>query len=464
MKKTATTKRMILVLTGIAFVVAVFSACQKPEEWDAETLNEWYSGGKQTVFTRGVGAFSSMFPEISALNDFRHEVGDFAFEAKFVTSGVLNPGLGPIYNSVSCTSCHINDGRGTPIGPGTNIISLLFRLSVPGSNPHGGPMPVPGYGTQLQHNAIFGYQPEAKVNISYTEIQGTYPDGSTYSLRQPTYTFTEACAPMPAGMMVSPRIAPPVFGLGLIEGIAEHTILEYADEWDANGDGISGKANYVWDEVKKRTALGRFGWKANQPHLLQQTAAAYHEDMGITNFVFPYDNSHDQPQGSDNITSLEVSDSLVHSVTMYIQTLAVPARRSATAENVVYGKKIFTDLGCASCHRPMVKTVVNVAFPEVSNQIIFPYSDFLLHDMGEDLADYRPDFLANGYEWRTPPLWGIGLTSTVNGHSNFLHDGRARTLEEAILWHGGEAANAKNGFKNLSSTDRAALISFLRSL
>lgn len=459
-----TKHKVVLSTSLVVFVIAVFSACQKPEEWDAENLNEWYSGGKQTVFNRGVGAFSSIFPEISPLNDFRHEVGDLAFEAKFVTSGILNPGLGPIYNSVSCTSCHINDGRGTPIGPGTNIISLLFRLSMPGTNEHGGPVPVPGFGGQLQHNAIFGYQPEARVNISYTEVEGTYPDGSTYSLRHPVYTFTDAYTPMPAGTMISPRIAPPVFGLGLIEAISESTILEYEDEFDGDGNGISGKANYVWDINAHRPAIGRFGWKANQPNLLQQTAAAYNEDMGITNFLFPHDNSHGQPQGSDNIHGMEVSDSLVHFVTMYIQTLAVPARRSATAENVVLGKKIFNEMGCASCHRPMVMTAVNVAFPEVSNQIIFPYSDFLLHDMGDALADNRPDFLANGNEWRTPALWGIGLTSTVNGHSNFLHDGRARTLEEAILWHGGEAFQAKERFVNLSSTERSALLAFLRSL
>ncbi len=458
-------KSIFIALCVAVLIMGVFQACQKPDEWDAETRNEWYSGGKQTVFNRGVGAYSMMFPEISPINDFRHEVGDLAFEAKFVTGGVLNPGLGPIYNSVSCTSCHINDGRGTPIGPGTNMISLLFRLSLPGEDEHGGPVAVPGYGTQLQQNAIFGVTPEAKVNISYTEIPGTYPDGTSYSLRQPLYSFSNAYLPMPAAMQFSPRIAPPVFGLGLIEAISEQTILEHEDEFDRDGDGISGRANYVWDVVNQRTTLGRFGWKANQPSLLQQTAGAFQEDMGITNFVFPQESAHGQSQANGLYTAThDLSDSLLHAVTFYVQTLAVPARRNADAESVIAGKKIFNRIGCSSCHRPMMKTAVNVSFPEVSHQIIFPYSDFLLHDMGEGLADYRSDYKANGYEWRTPPLWGIGLTSIVNGHNNYLHDGRARSLEEAILWHGGEASQANESFKNLSQAERNQLLLFLRSL
>lgn len=455
---------MLILASLLVTLTAFFSACRKAEEWDAESFNEWYSGGKQTIFNRGVSAYSTIFPEISGLNEFRHEVGDLAFEAKFVTGGSLNPGLGPLYNSVSCTSCHINDGRGTPVGPGTNVVSLLFRLSIQGEDEHGGPLPAPGFGGQLQQNSIFGYQSEARINISYNEVAGQYPDGGSYSLRHPNYLLTDSYIEFPAGMMISPRIAPPVFGLGLIEGIAEHTILEYADEFDTDGDGISGKPNYVWDVVNNRHSLGRFGWKANQPSVLQQTAGALNEDMGITNFVFPVESSFGQPQFPGEFTHTDLSDSLTQMIAFYIQSLAVPARRNATAENVMFGKKLFNDIGCSACHRPMMKTAVNVAYPEVSNQIIFPYSDFLLHDMGDGLADNRPDYLADGKEWRTPPLWGIGLTTIVNGHNNFLHDGRARTLEEAILWHGGEAEQAKQKFVVLSVSQRTAVISFLRSL
>jgi CxxC motif-containing protein (DUF1111 family) len=447
-------------LSGIIF----FLSCKKPETWNAEEYNEWYSGGKQTIFDRSAGAYSSIFPEISARNAFIHEVGDLAFEATFVSSGNLNPGLGPVFNSVACTSCHINDGRGTPIGPGTQMVSLLFRMSVPGEGAHGSPLPVPGFGGQLQQNAIFGTMPEAQVEINYQEVEGNYTDGTTFSLRVPHYNIYNAYQTLPSDVMFSPRIAPPVFGLGLLEALDESTILEYEDEFDTDNDGISGKANYVWDIKSSQLKLGRFGWKCGQPTVLQQSAGAYHEDMGITSFLFPIESTFGQTQNIDQISEPEISDSLLYAVADYVRTLAVPARRKADDKHVKNGKKIFLEIGCASCHRSMMQTKTDVSFAEVSAQYIFPYTDLLLHDMGPDLADNRPDHLANGYEWRTPPLWGIGLTKIVNGHENFLHDGRARSLEEAILWHGGEAEQARNRFKDLSVEERESLLEFLHSL
>lgn len=451
-------------LVLIIGVVVVFQACRKAE-WDDEILNEWLSGGQQTIFDTGAGAFSAAFPVISARNEAVHDVGDLAFEQTFVSAGPTNPGLGPVYNSVSCTSCHINDGRGTPIGPGPNMISLLFRISIPGEGLHGGPLAVPGYGGQLQQNAIAGIPAEANVNIAYTEQSFLLSDGTSYSLRVPQYTFSEWYDNSITDFLYSPRIAPPVFGLGLLEAVAESDIISYEDQNDHDNNGISGKANYVWNERLGIKQLGRFGWKCGAPDLLQQTAGAYHEDMGITSFIFPYESGHGQMQNSaDQISGHEISDSLLYAVAHYIVTLAVPARRDADATAVQEGKQIFNAIGCAGCHRPMMRTAVNVAFPEVSNQVIYPYSDLLLHDMGEGLADNRPDFLANGREWRTPPLWGIGLTQVVNGHQNYLHDGRARNLFEAIMWHDGEGLSSRNAFSQLSEADRQKVILFLQSL
>lgn len=269
---------------------------------------------------------------------------------------------------------------------------------------------------------------------------------------------------LPSDVMYSPRIAPPVFGLGLLEAVPESDIVAMADEDDSNGDGISGKPNYAWNVVEGKKTLGRFGWKAANPSILQQSAGAYSEDMGITNFVFPNESAYGQQQYDNLNDEYEVSDSVLHAVAFYIRSLAVPARRNADDAAVLAGKKIFTAAQCAACHKPMQRTAVNVAFPELSNQVIFPYTDLLLHDMGPDLADYRPDFEANGFEWRTAPLWGIGLTQVVNGHTNFLHDGRARTLMEAIMWHGGEARFSRDYVSQLSQSDRDLLIKFLESL
>lgn len=455
-------------LYSITFVAALsmnILGCKKPEALKLEDESEWLSGGTQTVFDQGAGAFSAPFGDLSAREDFMHEVGDIAFEATFVSSpAIKNFGLGPIYNSVSCISCHVADGRGKPPVNGETMVGLLIRISIPGEDEYGGPLDAPGFGGQLQHRAIAGKAAEADVNITYTPILGTFEDGTPYELLQPTYSLSNEYTSLPAGYLLSARVAPPVFGLGLLEGISEATILAFADEFDSDGDGISGKPNFVWNVLEKKNTLGRFGWKAEAPTILQQSAGAYNQDMGITNFVFPIENSYSQQQYDWLDDDVELSDSLMHAVTFYMQTLAVPARRNADDAEVLSGKGVFNAIGCASCHIPKVTTAVNVAFPSISNQTIYPYTDLLLHDMGEGLADYRPSYKANGYEWRTPPLWGIGLTKIVNGHQNFLHDGRARNFSEAILWHGGEAKDAKEKFVSLTKTEREALLKFLQSL
>ena len=253
-------------------------------------------------------------------------------------------------------------------------------------------------------------------------------------------------------------------GWGYWKLFDEADIVALSDVDDLNGDGISGKPNLAWNVAEGKKTLGRFGWKAANPSLLQQSAGAYNEDIGITSFVFPGESSHRQAQYDGLDDEYEVSDSILHSVAFYIRTLAVPARRSADNAHVLAGKQIFIDAKCSSCHVPRLRTKTDVAFPEISNQVIFPYTDMLVHDMGPELADNRPDFDADGQEWRTAPLWGIGLTRVVNGHQNFLHDGRARTMLEAIMWHGGEATQSREYVRTLSKSDRDNLIKFLESL
>lgn len=439
--------------------------CKKPGKLEEMQEKDWYAGGTQTVFSSGSGAFGAAFNGLSGTEMFVHGVGDLAFESTFVSAPApKNSGLGPIFNSVSCVSCHIGDGRGKAPEPGEPMISLLFRLSVPGQDAHGGPLDVPGYGGQLQQRAVFGSQAEGNVNISYAYATYTFPDGTTYQMRTPSYTLTNLYAALPGGVMISPRVAPPVFGLGLLEAIPDANILAREDVNDANGDGISGKANWVWNVLAHQKTLGKFGWKAGNPTVMQQTASAYLQDMGITTFLFPKESSYDQPQYDNLQDDVELSDSLLYAVSFYMKTLAVPARRNVQNADVQKGKQLFESAKCSACHTPGQRTGVNVAFKQVSNQLIFPYTDLLLHDMGPELSDNRPDFAAEGAEWRTPPLWGIGLTEIVNGHSNFLHDGRARTLTEAIMWHGGEGTASREAFRNMSAADRAALLKFLKSL
>ena len=426
------------------------------------------SGGETTVFDASSHAFSIPAPNLSTAALAKHLEGDVEFEAVFVTApAVVNPGLGPIYNNVSCINCHSRDGRGRPPGIDEGLVSLLFRLSLPKAEDSVAgkpPTPVPGFGTQLNNRAIVEANPEGTVKIEYTEQTLTTADGTRVHLRHPNYTLTETYQPLPENVEVSPRVAPAVFGLGLLEAIPENAILAYADEADIDGNGISGKPNYVWDVVEQRYTLGRFGWKANQPTLLQQVAAAYNDDMGITTSLFSVENSAGQSQLTEHSVTPEVSDEILEVVTFYVQTLAVPARRDIDDPQVKQGEQLFAEAQCANCHVPTLRTSVLAGVPSVSNQTIHPYTDLLLHDMGPDLADNRPDFHASGREWRTPPLWGIGLVQRVNGHTNFLHDGRARDLMEAILWHGGEAEASRQTVKQMSKAERDALIAFLESL
>lgn len=425
--------------------------------------DEAYSGGTTTSFDATSKAYTFPLSNVSVETLAGHRLGDAVFETTFVSPpALINSGLGPLYNNTSCKSCHTNDGRAKPSTDLETFGGMLFRVSVPGIDNHGGPIPVPGFGLQIQTQAVAGTNAEMKLEIQYEEVTGTFADGQGFTLQRPHFIIKGSYIPFPSEAMISPRIANPNFGLGLLQAIPEETILTYADEFDSDGDGISGRPNYVYDYSTKRIVLGRFGWKASQPTLLQQAAAAANGDMGITSTYFPDEASlgqwQDVPAHSPEITADQLN-----ALAVYLQTLAPPARRNASDATVIKGKLLFTQAQCSACHISKFKTGSDL-LTEISNQTIRPYTDLLLHDMGEGLADGRPDFKATGSEWRTPPLWGIGLTKIVNGHTNFLHDGRARNLMEAVLWHGGEAEHAKQHVLNMTVAERNALIKFLESL
>jgi len=456
--------RKIYIVATLLALPSLLVMCTKPSAFSETEYDPRLSGGAATVFDETSKAFGNMVTGLSVYDQHIHSLGDNSVDQTFVTAPAPNnSGLGPIFNNVSCRSCHHNDGKGSPT-TGTVTSSMLMRLSIPGTDAHGGPLAVPGYGLQLQDLAIFGKIAEAKVNISYVEEIFTYADQNIATLRKPTYTLTNTYLSLPSNVMISPRMAPPFFGLGLISLIPESTILSFADENDANGDGISGRPNYVYDATNKKMMLGRFGMKANTATILTQAAAAYQQDMGITNRIFPQESSFGQTQLDPLTDDPELADTLLDAVDYYLLTLAVPARRNTTDPQVIQGEKLFAQVGCTNCHKPTIQTGVDVRYPILSNQRIHPYTDLLLHDMGDGLADGRPDFNATGSEWKTPALWGVGLFEKTNGTPFYLHDGRARTLEEAILWHGGEATKAKQQFVALPQTDRDNLIRFLKSL
>jgi CxxC motif-containing protein (DUF1111 family) len=424
-----------------------------------------YSGGRTTVFDETDAAFSFRSPNVVDTLEARlHDDGDEEFEEAFVADPASeHGGLGPVFDNVSCEGCHAGDGRGRPPKPGEIAESFLVRISYPGRDATGGPNAVPGFGGQLQFRSVTGTAVEASVDIAYSEVAGSFADGTPYSLRVPSYSFYGSYKPLSKKMLFSPRVAPVNFGLGLLQAIPEGALLANEDPNDADNDGISGVANRVWDAVAGKTAVGRFGWKAGAPNLMQQTAGAYNGDMGVTSSMFPAESCEgDRTECARH--PAEVDDDAVAAVAIYMATLGVPARRAFDEPETNLGEKVFYEVGCANCHRATFTTDSMVGVPSVTGQTIHPYTDLLLHDMGADLADDRPDFQANGREWRTPPLWGIGLVQTVNGHSNFLHDGRARSLLEAVLWHGGEAKKSRDAVLGLSSAKRAALVRFLESL
>ena len=458
----------VLLLAVAAMLVA---ACQADDDdIDLSLVYNERLGGDTTAFISNRSAFEMSARNLT--NELRRtfEVGDSFFNQNWVAapaSTEARDGLGPTHNALSCSSCHTLDGRGKPPdNPDDPERGLLLRLSIPDGS--GGFVGEPTYGGQLQDRSILGVPVEGRMLVIYQEIRGQYPDGTEYTLRQPVYGIEGlAFGPLHPDVRISPRVAPATIGMGLLEAIPEEQILALADEDDADGDGISGRPNYVWDVRKEELALGRFGWKANQPTVEQQAAAAFLGDVGITSTIFPEENCPPVQEECSNATNggnPEIPNERLARVTLYVQTVAVPAMRDTEDPTVQRGARLFVQAQCSVCHTPRYETGDTHPVEPLRNQVIFPYTDLLLHDMGPGLADDSPDNLASGSEWRTPPLWGIGLVETVNGHTMFLHDGRARSLEEAILWHGGEAEGSQQLFMELTEVERNALIKFLESI
>lgn len=412
------------------------------------------AGGDTTSDDRTSLAFENPASNLDDQGLTQHALGDGAFGSRFVAGDApVNGGLGPVFSNVSCEGCHVKNGRGRPIfNTGSSGSQAVIKVSQPGFAPElpGGPPSSAAFGSQIQDQAIFGVAPEARINLTWTEIQETYPDGTKVGLRRPNISFRNAVGST-NGLSFSFRSAPPVFGAGLLEAIPDESILASQDPGDANGDGISGRANLTYEVATKNTRVGKFGRKANSATLLQQTASAYFGDMGIGNSLF-------------NAGTIELDDSILNDAVFYVQTIAVPRSSTHTNPTAQEGKVLFNSLACSTCHTEKQNTGPH-AVSELSNQTIFPFTDLLLHDMGPGLADGRSDFQADGSEWKTPALWGIGISATIlSSSATYLHDSRARTLEEAILWHGGEAEKSKNDFKNLPQDQRVKLIRFLESL
>lgn len=457
-------------------------ACDDAPRFTQAEPGEALGGGKTTVNKRDQNAYSMPSANLAPSRRLDFSVGNSFFRNPWViapSTTTARDGLGPLFNSNACQNCHIKDGRGHPPGPSaSNAVSMLVRLSIP-DQPHYakvieqlGIVPEPVYGGQFQDMAVPGVAPEGKVRVEYTPLPVTFKDGTQVELRQPTLKISQlGYGPMHPDTRFSARVAPPMIGLGLLEAIPEAALLANADPDDRNGDGIRGRANQVWDDAQGKTVMGRFGWKAGQPNLNQQNVHAFSGDMGLTTRLRPMDDCTaaqvdclKAPNGNGADGEQEVSDNILRLIQFYTRNLAVPIREDVDSPQVLAGKNLFHQAGCQSCHTPSFTTAADAAEPELANQLIRPYSDLLLHDMGPGLADNRTEFAASGQDWRTPPLWGIGLTQTVSGHTQFLHDGRARNLLEAVLWHGGEAEAAKQHVLTFNAEQRAALLAFLNSL
>lgn len=450
-------------------LAALVAACARGPE--VTPLMQAQTGGAATVNDHTRKAFSRPAANLENASRADFIIGNAFFNSPWIVapaSAGARDGLGALFNARSCDACHNNDGRGRPPESGQPPVSLVFQLSVPGTGPHGDPLPEPNYGGNLNPFAIDGLSAEGTVRIEHEEVAGAFADGEAYILLKPRYLFEQlAYGDLAPETQVSPRVAPSVIGSGLLEFVPEAQILEWEDPDDRNGDGISGRANRVWSLSSESVVLGRYGWKANQPDIAHQTAAAFNGEIGMTTALRPTENcmpSQSVCSATPNGGSPEISDEIFARIVRYQRTLGVPSRRHLDRPEVRTGARLFLESGCAACHRPTLNTLEVPEVPELAHQTFHPFTDMLLHDMGSDLADDRPDFGASGSEWRTAPLWGLGLQRTVNDHTFLLHDGRARNVTEAILWHGGEGGQAREAFRRLSRVDREALLAFLDSL
>jgi len=497
-------------------------------------VGEHLGGGDITVFVTDNDAFSQRPEPVS---------DDFTSDGFFTSGDHLfrtpHDGVGPLLNAGSCQGCHINDGKGhVPLSPAEPMTSMFLKIA----DSQGVPDPI--YGDQLQtfsvqaldvadgvvglpkHDGslngdeLYG---EAYAFVEYQIISGQYADGTSYQLRKPTYKIKDlSFGDFNDDVTFSPRVSPAIFGSGLLEGIPSANILALADPDDSDGDGISGKVAMVTNVMTGAQEIGRFAYKAQNPNVLQQASGAYRGDMGVTNSLFIGEPCTDQQiactafaeQETAQASEPDIIDRQLALVEFYTKVLGVPARRgfdrnSQTWDSeIVAGRQLFFDNGCVDCHTPRHVTgdVVDSRLGQItllalldepekldylSQQVFYPYTDLLLHDMGgscavtreledgssctsgemcyyvqrcDGLADDMPMGDATGSEWKTPALWGSGLVQTVNERATFLHDGRARSHEEAILWHGGEGQTARDNFIALTAQERAQLLAFVGSL
>jgi CxxC motif-containing protein (DUF1111 family) len=462
---------------------------QAPASFESSEPFEALSAGKATGNAEPVAkAYSQANKPLSDEDRQWFQLGFSIFKKLWVSSPAstkASDGLGPLYNARSCLRCHPANGRGHPPEPGEiDARTFLIRLSVAVSSEEdkarlaskdANAIPHPVYGGQLQDRALPGLPPEARVDVSYESVPVELAGGEIVHLRKPTFSLKDFGYGEPGeGMMMSPRIATAMVGLGLIDAIHPNDLMAQEDESDEDGDGISGKINWVKDKRSGDIVPGRFGWKATEPNVYQQSAHASVGDIGLSVPILP---SHigdcTQAQeickrfphgGQENLGGLEIPDIPMDMMAFYTANLAVPERRDVDDPKVLSGKQVFYEAGCVACHTPKYVTRRDADFKQHQFQLIWPYSDFLLHDMGPDLADNRPVGDASGSEWRTAPLWGIGLAQQIDPDATFLHDGRARTLLEAVLWHGGEAQAARDYVVGLQKSQRDALVAFLNSL
>jgi CxxC motif-containing protein (DUF1111 family) len=473
--------------------------------------------------------FSIPIPTLTDDELDQHLTGDVHFETSFTTApNSEHPeldGLGPVFNNQDCNSCHQRDGRSSTVTLSANqdrvlldsSAGIFLRMSLDDglcdypdvSNDYCSNVGVDGFGTQLFHRGVLKARDDwednpfigqANVYLSYEYSTYTYPDGTSVELKKPLFDIEipydvesdnqTNSAIMQDDVRFSPRNGMPIFGLGLLELIPQDDILALEDSTDENADGVSGRANWVFDPIKDRdgddnpVSLGRFGWKASTPSVRVQSLGALRGDMGITNPLFPDESiantaMHESyltrtgfvDTGADIDGEPEANQSFSDDVVFYAETLAVPSRRNIEDEDVLAGSLLFEQTQCTACHTPSFTTATGdltigglTAPDALKGQTIYPFTDMLLHNMGDGLADNRRDFMADGFEWKTRPLWGICLTKTVNPAAGFLHDGRADTIEEAILWHDGEAANSRTLFASLTAEQREQLVSFVMSL
>ena len=413
---------------------------------------------QRQIFMAGRSVFKRQWASVNSLN------GDW--------------GLGPTFVADRCSACHINTGRGSPPQSSSEqLLSMLVRLSIPGTDEHGGPKPHPNYGDQFQNRSLDGRNVdlayagapvpnEADLFLDWEETTTAFADGETLALRKPKLRIENLkFGELENDVMTSLRISQPLVGIGFLEAVPEEAIFAMAEK--QRKQNFNGRPNRVWDAVNKRMALGRFGWKANVPSLKQQVAAAALGDMGVNSNLYPQQNCPPVQTVCAKMlpgNSPEIIDHEVDAVELWLQGLAVPARRNVNDAEVRRGAALFASAQCAVCHVPELKTGKFPKLPQLSDQVFHAYTDLLLHDMGDELADGRPDFAAGPRDWRTPPLWGLGLSQVVSGSTALLHDGRARNVVEAVLWHGGEAESARESFRGMPKADRAALARFVESI